>query len=145
VRGKDLHNLFRHGTGGYDSIEGADAAGGEYDARTPAGNDIGMDVREVEPVDVDLEIGTASAEDVEAEAIPVFLFHKGSLEGAHGEKRSFRVDADGSGSSDGLRALDGTRLGSINRSGLLSLGKARGERAIERTEQIMRCFISSPF
>jgi len=135
--GEYLHNLFCHGTGGDDSIEGADAAGGEYDSRTPVGDDIGVDVSEVEPVDVDLKIGAACAKDVKAEAVPVFLFHEGSLEGAHGEKRGFRMDADGASGLDGLRALDGTRLGSVGRRSRLSglcqsqRGEAEGESGLD--------------
>ena len=96
-----------------------------------------MDMSEMEPVDVDLEIGAACAKDVEAEAIPVFLFHEGPLEGAHGEKRGFRVDADGPSGSDGLRALDGTRLGRIRRRSRLwglcqcHRGEAEGESGLD--------------
>ena len=64
-----------------------------------------MDVSEMEPVYIDLEIGLALAEDVEIKAIPTLLFHQGALEGAHGEEDRVGVNANGVRVFYSLRAL----------------------------------------
>jgi hypothetical protein len=87
-----------------------------------------MDVSEVESVDVDLDVGAAFVENVEAEPIPVFLFQEGALQSADGKEGRFGVDTDCMGIPNRLSALDRAGLRRIFLSDLLRLAECqRGE------------------
>ena len=55
--GEYFHNLLGHGTGGDDSVEGSDPARGEDDACCPFREDVGVDMREDDSVDLELQLG----------------------------------------------------------------------------------------